>query len=346
MRKQIWIKNAKYDLIWILSVPFVCLLLFVVFNNYFVTHSEVDLVFWFVLVLGIDVTHVYSTLYRSYFDEHIYGKLKLKLIAIPIGVFVTGVLLYGTSSFLFWRIMAYLAVFHFVKQQYGFMKLYSRAEKESVFLKWIDQFAIYSATLFPMLYWHINDDKNIQWFLKDEFFKLDDFGYSNYLFAVYICILLAYLAKCVYLYLKDSYFNLPKFLVLLGTALSWYIGIVLYDNDLIYTFFNVVCHGVPYIALVIAGLKPNRSRLKTKWVKYGYHWIGVLVFIFVCAFVEELFWNQLVWREHLKLFFGDVLDLQLNKNELLSLLVPLLAVPQVTHYILDGFIWKRHIENV
>jgi hypothetical protein len=28
-------------------------------------------------------------------------------------------------------------------------------------------------------------------------------------------------------------------------------------------------------------------------------------------------------------------------NDLLALLVPLLALPQATHYVLDGWIWRR-----
>jgi hypothetical protein len=37
---------------------------------------------------------------------------------------------------------------------------------------------------------------------------------------------------------------------MVGTLISWYIGIVHYNNDLIFTFLNVVTHGIPYMALV------------------------------------------------------------------------------------------------
>ena len=43
-----------------------------------------------------------------------------------------------------------------------------------------------------------------------------------------------------------------------------------------------------------------------------------------------------VWHERLWLF-GDGWDVDSLKN----LLVPLLALPQLVHYVLDGFLWRR-----
>ena len=63
------------------------------------------------------------------------------------------------------------------------------------------------------------------------------------------------------------------------------------------------------------------------------------------AFIEEGLWDFTLWKEH-KTIFGTtrVLDVNLS-DQLLSFVVPLLALPQITHYILDGFIWKvRHDE--
>jgi hypothetical protein len=65
--------------------------------------------------------------------------------------------------------------------------------------------------------------------------------------------------------------------------------------------------------------------------------IAILVLL---AFVEEGLWNGLVWREHLALFPGFEFLPHVEGFTPLSLLVPLLAVPQVTHYVLDGVIWR------
>ena len=68
-------------------------------------------------------------------------------------------------------------------------------------------------------------------------------------------------------------------------------------------------------------------------------WRLALVFVatlWLLAYVEELLWHRGKWHERAWLFGGGWnLDLQMGP------LVSLLAVPQVTHYILDGFIWRR-----
>ena len=60
------------------------------------------------------------------------------------------------------------------------------------------------------------------------------------------------------------------------------------------------------------------------------------------ALLEEWGWDRLVWHENGALFPGAALD---AGPLLLSLLVPLLALPQATHYLLDAWIWKVKPEN-
>ena len=60
-----------------------------------------------------------------------------------------------------------------------------------------------------------------------------------------------------------------------------------------------------------------------------------LAAVWALAYVEELLWDRGVWFERSWLFGGW------NLEAWRGLLVPLLAVPQLTHYVLDGFIWRR-----
>ena len=58
------------------------------------------------------------------------------------------------------------------------------------------------------------------------------------------------------------------------------------------------------------------------------------------AFFEEGLWDALVWRDH-SLFYGWLRFLpRLSDHAVQSVVVPLLALPQATHYVIDGFIWK------
>jgi hypothetical protein len=109
---------------------------------------------WLFLIVGIDVGHVYSTIYRTYFDKEIIRKNPTLFFLSPVLIYIAGVMLHSVNPILFWRAMAYLAVFHFIRQQYGFLRLYTRNEKQNL-LKRIDSVMIYSSTLYPLLYWHL-----------------------------------------------------------------------------------------------------------------------------------------------------------------------------------------------
>ena len=62
--------------------------------------------------------------------------------------------------------------------------------------------------------------------------------------------------------------------------------------------------------------------------------------LFLLAYVEEGFWNRMVWKEHAGIFAPFTWLPVVDEHAVLSLLVPLLALPQVTHYIIDAFIWR------
>ena len=58
------------------------------------------------------------------------------------------------------------------------------------------------------------------------------------------------------------------------------------------------------------------------------------------AYLEEAIWDALVWRDHAELFAWSWKLPAIEAEEVLMIIVPLLAVPQATHYVLDGFIWR------
>ena len=75
---------------------------------------------WAVFIVGVDVSHVWSTLFRTYLDREEFASHRTVLIRTPILAFCLFFAIAGFSSLWFWRVMAYLALFHFVKQQYGY----------------------------------------------------------------------------------------------------------------------------------------------------------------------------------------------------------------------------------
>ncbi|MES2837024.1 MAG: hypothetical protein V4667_05840 [Bacteroidota bacterium] len=341
--KNNWIKSKGFDLAFILLPPFVCLLLIVIFPSFFETHESNQLV-WFVLVLCIDVGHVYTTIYRTYLDKETLNKNKLLFYFSPIVLYIVGVVLHSTDSIFFWRCITYLAVFHFIRQQYGFMRLYARNDVSKL-SRIIDTITIYSATIYPILYWHLNGKLDFNWFVENDFFYLDKPVLIPFFFLIFVTVLILYFAKEFFFSIKNKEFNLAKNLIIIGTIVSWYFGIVYFKGDLTFTFLNVVSHGIPYYALVWAyGNKSkiieSKQTLLSKLFKVKY----ILLFIalvLLLAYFEEMLWDGLVWKEHFSIFPTTYFlpDLS-NNSDVLSLLIPLLSMPQILHYFIDGFIWK------
>ncbi len=177
--------------------------------------------------------------------------------------------------------------------------------------------------------------RNFQWFVANDFFALPTLV-ETILFPVYILALTAYFGKSVYLYKTRGFLNPGKDIVVATTTICWYVGIVLFNSDYAFTVTNVIIHGVPYFALIWFYAKARRETTGPVYRTLSQHWIIFLTTLWALAYVEELFWNRGVWHEKDWLFGSDW-----DWTGWKTYLVPLLAVPQLTHYILDGFIWRR-----
>lgn len=345
LKQQPWLGKPLTDIVFILLPPFASLLVVFLFPGSFQNNKDMPDNWWVLLILLIDVAHVYSTLYRTYFDKEIYQKQKTMMWAIPVIGFIASVLLYNLSYLIFWRVLAYLAVFHFVRQQYGFMRLYSRKEDNPSWMKLIDKTTIYYATLFPIIYWHFSGPRNFNWFVEGDFLSLNSSFLLTVASALYVSVLLLYLSKEIYLITTSKKFNVPRTAVITGTIVSWYFGIIYFNGDMAFTVLNVVSHGVPYMALVwIYGKKQNSlRRLEQKKVSVFFTKYGLILFlglIFLLAYIEEGLWDSALWKEHQHIFGIFYLSSVNWDSTALSIIIPLLALPQVTHYIIDGFIWK------
>lgn len=73
----------------------------------------------------------------------------------PLAVFASSVLLYAHSAALFWRCLAYLALFHFVRQQLGWMRIHRRRDDGRTRIgAQLDELAIHAATVCPVVGQH------------------------------------------------------------------------------------------------------------------------------------------------------------------------------------------------
>jgi uncharacterized membrane protein len=333
---QPWLKNPATDSVLILLPPVIPLGILLLFQSYFDQHVIVSTGWWVLLVMCIDVSHVYSTTFRFYWEPDLFKKYRSHLIIIPILAFLIGWSLHSIDSLLFWRVLAYMAVFHFIRQQYGFVRLYSRQEKYSKASRWIDAISIYTATLYPLIYWHIHRTQELSWFIAGDFLDLS-FVKSSAFDYVYIAMIATYLIKETIQSYQQSFLNIPKNAIMAGTYLSWYFGIIAAQGDLAFTLLNVVSHGIPYMALVwIYGHRKKAPSINyLPWKEASFFLATLILF----SYLEEGIWDVFIWKDHTSLF---PFFTQLPRPDLwvVSILVPLLSLPQITHYVIDGFIWR------
>jgi len=338
---QPWIQSASADTAFILAPAMLATLVAVAIGASGHAASGVSLWPWAILVIGIDVAHVYSTIFRTYLDPVERQALSGWLIATPLAAWVLGVLLYFSSATAFWSVLAYTAVFHFVRQQYGFLMLYSRGDRElPAWSRRIDTVTIYGATLFPLLYWHTHLPRPFVWFIDGDFLGLPQVVWSV-AWPFYVAILVGYCIKESFLIARYRAVNVPRNALIFGTAASWFVGIVVASGDLVFTLTNVVAHGVPYVALTCIFARRRDQQRNARRSLFVPRLLPVaLAMLVALAFVEEGLWDGFVWREHLALFPGFQLLPQIQASTALSLLIPLLCVPQMTHYVIDGVIWR------
>jgi hypothetical protein len=317
---------------------------------------------WAIFVVGIDVSHVWSTLFRTYLDREEFAHHRAVLVRTPFLAFVFFFAIASFSSLWFWRAMAYLALFHFVKQQYGFFALYRGRFKFKPARKIFDDIkVIYLATLYPVAYWHLTDDRSFTWFVSGDFFPLHALLSSSletlpslalYGNTFYWTVIAGWCLEEIYQCRKHGVeLPLGKILWLLTTAGNWYLGIVYFNSDIVFSLTNVIAHGVPYLALVffyVEKKKPLKDvQYRTSRAQIGLHLTFMLGTVLLLSFGEEYLWDMFLYRERGALFEWlftyPVRVLQTPQGQALAL--ALLSVPQVTHYVLDGFIWKNNSKN-
>lgn len=348
--KQAWIYSPCVDGIFILAPALLISAVILCFHNLIAAAETLPIWAWAVLIIGVDVAHVYSTIFRTYLDKDEFRARKTLYTVTPFICWVVGALLYSIDAIVFWRAITYFAVFHFVRQQYGFMMIYARNDKQKLpCAKKIDHYAIYAATLYPLIYWHTHLPRQFDWFIADDFLAIDSAAINVIALLIYVAILTVYIGKESWEFFEFRSINIPKNLLLLGTVISWWMGIVYFNNDVAFTAVNVIAHGIPYIALIWiyannhAKISPDKTIIADITFQEFFSLKMLPVFItslLLLAYLEEGLWDGFIWTEHKSLFqFFQVLPTITDKATL-AWLVPLLALPQTTHYALDAFIWR------
>ncbi|MEO0322400.1 MAG: hypothetical protein AAF447_05560 [Myxococcota bacterium] len=297
---------------------------------------------WLGGVLAVDVAHVWSTNVRVYLDGPELRRRPLVYFGAPVLAYLAGAVAYGFGPGVFWRALAYVAAWHFVRQQAGWIALHARRSGARAWERRLDLLTVYVGTLGPLLWWHAHP-RSFSWFVPGDFLTLPGLARAtDALVLPALGLLMAYLAlRVLRPWLRGAAVPWGSALVMTTTWACWGLGIVVVDGDYAFTVTNVLIHGVPYLVLT---WRYGRRRAVQRGAPAGLRWLGgpvaasvagFLVFVLVAATLEETLWDRWVWQERPEFFGAGEAPLGL------AWLVPLLALPQATHYLLDGVVWRR-----
>src|SRR5690242_21728339 len=113
-----WLFSREIDLTVFLGSAIASLVLLAVGAQLGILNDESPDWTWISAVLLIDVAHVWATSFRVYFDVEEFKRRFWLYALVPLCGYAIGVALYSEGALTFWRVLAAVAVFHFIRQQY------------------------------------------------------------------------------------------------------------------------------------------------------------------------------------------------------------------------------------
>ena len=297
-------------------------------------------------IVSFDVAHVWATGYLTYFDRGQFRARRRLLLLIPALCFVCSFALHLHSNVLFWTAVAYVAIGHFIKQQVGFVMLYKGLAGERSPIDYrLDKWAIWLGALGPILLWHADPAEAFEWFGAHEDFAVRvPLQLANAVVGLMIVTQCIWVLRQLQRILRGEMPSIPKMVWVVCSWLSWWLGVRVAANFIVATAFINLFHGIPYTALVwwrCSRAPDGRARYMRRWFERSsiVAFYGVLLLF---ALLEEGLWERYVWHSYLP---GLGVDVETLGAVAVSLWVALLSLPQITHYVLDGVLWRMTPAN-
>jgi hypothetical protein len=309
--------------------------------------SDMERPLWgyLLFVVSFDVAHVWTTIYLTYFDPDERRRRPRVYALIPLAAAFTSFALCLYSPVVFWTALAYIAIGHFIKQQIGFLALYSAKEEPSSQRdRSFDRFVVWVGALGPILLWHADPTEIFDWFDSGEQFLVRLPPIEAAVVTLMAVTASAWLVRQLFRW-RAGTLRAPRVLWVACCWVSWWYGLRVAEHFFVAAAFINLFHGIPYTMLVWRRLTASR-RLRaeqsppsvSRWVANGGHWIVFYLSVLLLALLEEGLWDTFVWGQYGVQLFG--LDAPHGQAVTMALWVALLSLPQVTHYALDGVIWK------
>eukprot|EP01043_Picozoa_sp_COSAG02_P030658 COSAG02_NODE_1970_length_10224_cov_104.344691_4_plen_273_part_00 len=167
----------------------------------FIRSDEVPLWCFLPLVVLGDIMHIWATLLRTYLDTGARDKRGRLFFLSPPALLLFGFCLHAWSEVLHASFVSYVAIYHFVSQNYGFLAIYKArvGERFNMFDYRLDYWTLMMAALGPVLIWHATPTRRFSWFgFGEEFLIRLPESYQPLLYVMYISMALGWLGRQCY----------------------------------------------------------------------------------------------------------------------------------------------------
>ena len=349
IKSQPWIHSWYGDLLGFHLIPLIfAFLAFMRWPPFQVaTYAHMDL-----LILGIlliDWAHIFAQWHRIYYNPVETIKAKwIYPISYILLIPIVGLYVYYGSRLHVEVALVYFVIFHFIKQHFGFLKIYSKIDGAKTKFESLSETALFYLCMWtPVIYWHIS-------FPKKDFYwaaRILPIPYINVIFNI-ACILYT-LSAAIYVvtelrrWKRNGIVNIPKNLALIAAALAWG-GVSLFSDVAVLVMFTVVLtHDVSYTILVWMTCRRDEQIVKKKvdW----FSWWSAPGFLFYVLIL--VLGSHLIMVLHLEIARNAELDYaiygKIFNNITSSSLVwqhfgwGLFFATQAHHYFIDKFLWKK-----
>lgn len=308
------------------ALGLVALFTFTRLNRSAPAHSMV--IFAFLVLL--DKAHVYSTVFRTYADGAVRQRWRRSFTLVPIAVIAILSVIAFIDRHAAGHLVAWFAIYHFVRQQYGWMAWATASARDTRWARLLSLAMIYNATLFPII-WAMSHG-GAAWFLPGDFPDLFPEIVGEALVPLHILITIAFLVKGGLTRTK-AYIAASTWLawclpfIFLPTRHRWFMGMIL----------QTLVHGVPYLLLLYRYAR-RRFTIPGTWTYRAANGpgIGVSYIVFCLAAVIESLGVTWLMAQPVTADIGPALGL--------GVVFALLSTMQVTHFVLDAYIWRRSLD--
>lgn len=349
IKSQPWIHSWYGDSLGFFAIPLVAIFLAVFRLPPFryIDAAHIGALITYVLI--IDWAHIFAQWHRIYSNpletsgKWIYPLSYFLLFPVVGLIFYLGYLA-PVESFL-----VYFVIYHFIKQHYGFIRIYSKIDGVKTKFESVTESAlIYLCMWTPVLYWHSE-------FPKKDFYWLVHFIKSPLVknlfwpaLVAYIFCFLAYALAEFKRTKRNGIFNWPKNLALLSAAAGWGLVSVFGEVPVLIFFTVVLTHDVSYIVFVwLIGRRDYKIRKnQVSWFSF---WSipGFLLFCFSALLLSQIIWAiyiETTMDQNRSYFIVGTIfnDLpSFKEGYMLNLCTSLFYATQAHHYFIDKYLWKK-----